>query len=242
VYSGLYYAVFRFAIQYFGLKTPGRDADDAVIADQPAPTDDFERAQAFVKALGGAANLVSVDACTTRLRLVVADQSAVSVDALKQLGSRGVVRPSANALQVVLGPIADQVAGDIRAALRVPGEGKTAAEARVAAPAAHVVASASALAPARAELSSSPTSADGLPFDVGLARQLWEALGGKQNVVSVGAASTRLRVTVRDSSSIDEGTLRALGVRGVAHPSRGTLHILIGPNANAAGLALQALA
>jgi PTS system N-acetylglucosamine-specific IIC component len=37
---------------------------------------------------------------------------------LKALGAKGVVRPGGNALQVVLGPIADQVAGEIRASLR----------------------------------------------------------------------------------------------------------------------------
>ena len=62
----------------------------------------------------------SVDACTTRLRLVVADQAAVDEAALKRLGARGVVRPSAETLQVVLGPIADQLASDIRAELKAP--------------------------------------------------------------------------------------------------------------------------
>ena len=76
-----------------------------------------KRGEDFVVALGGAGNLIGVDACTTRLRLVVADQGAVDEAALKALGSRGMVRPSDKALQVVLGPIADQVAGEIRAAI-----------------------------------------------------------------------------------------------------------------------------
>jgi len=61
-------------------------------------------------------------------------------------------------------------------------------------------------------------------------------------VVSVGATSTRLRVIVRDASSIDDVALQKLGVRGVARPATDTLHILIGPNAGAAGQALQGLA
>jgi PTS system N-acetylglucosamine-specific IIC component len=68
--------------------------------------------------LGGAANLLSVDACATRLRLIVADQSKVNEAALKLLGARGLIRPSDKALQIVLGPIADQVAADIRAELK----------------------------------------------------------------------------------------------------------------------------
>jgi N-acetylglucosamine PTS system EIICBA or EIICB component len=52
----------------------------------------------------------------------------VNEPALKQLGARGVIRPSPGSLQVVLGPMADQVAGEIRAALReMAAESTTAA-------------------------------------------------------------------------------------------------------------------
>ncbi|HEX9474788.1 MAG TPA: PTS transporter subunit EIIB, partial [Steroidobacteraceae bacterium] len=81
------------------------------------------RAGAFIRALGGAGNLAEVEACTTRLRLVVADGARIDEPALKRLGARGIVRPSATDLQVVLGPIADQVAGEIRAALRTAPPG-----------------------------------------------------------------------------------------------------------------------
>jgi PTS system N-acetylglucosamine-specific IIC component len=75
---------------------------------------------AWVHALGGARNLVTVDACTTRLRLVIANQAPVDEAGLKKLGARGVVRPSPETLQVVVGPIADQLASDIRAVLKAP--------------------------------------------------------------------------------------------------------------------------
>ena len=115
-YSALYYGLFRFAIARFDLKTPGREPAEALPGAAPAG----DRAGAFITALGGAANLVSVDACTTRLRLVVADQGKVDEPALKALGSRGLVRPSPRDLQVVLGPQADQTAQEIRAALAAP--------------------------------------------------------------------------------------------------------------------------
>lgn len=114
VYFALYYGVFRWAIARFDLKTPGREAEPTAAEARPLSG---QRGEDFVAALGGAANLIGVDACTTRLRLVVADQGAVDEAALKALGSRGMVRPSDKALQVVLGPIADQVAGEIRAAI-----------------------------------------------------------------------------------------------------------------------------
>jgi PTS system N-acetylglucosamine-specific IIC component len=55
------------------------------------------------------------------LRLVMADQSVVDEAALKRLGARGMIRPSATALQVVVGTDADQVAGEMKIALRAAG-------------------------------------------------------------------------------------------------------------------------
>jgi PTS system N-acetylglucosamine-specific IIC component len=70
-----------------------------------------------VRALGGAANLRTVDACTTRLRLEVADNAAVDEAALRALGAKAVVRPAPGSVQVVLGPEADRIASSIRAVL-----------------------------------------------------------------------------------------------------------------------------
>jgi PTS system N-acetylglucosamine-specific IIC component len=118
-YGAAYYGIFRFAILRFDLKTPGREADPAgdAPAEVPAATD---RGAAFVVALGGTPNLLDVDACTTRLRLRLADPVKADDAALRRLGARGLVRPGGGALQVVLGPQADQVADDIRRSLREP--------------------------------------------------------------------------------------------------------------------------
>ena len=118
-YFGLYYGVFRLLIVRLNLATPGREVDDAT-SQPPVPTTMDERARAFVTALGGAENLTEVAACTTRLRLRLVDNRAVDEAMLKRLGARGILRSSAQGLQVVLGPIADQVAGEIRGALRSP--------------------------------------------------------------------------------------------------------------------------
>jgi PTS system N-acetylglucosamine-specific IIC component len=118
VYFALYYGLFRFFIVRLDLQTPGREADEASADATTAPS--ASGAAGWVHALGGARNLVSVDACTTRLRLVVANQASVNEAELKKLGARGVVRPSAESLQVVVGPIADQLASDIRGELKAP--------------------------------------------------------------------------------------------------------------------------
>jgi PTS system N-acetylglucosamine-specific IIC component len=118
VYFALYYSLFRFVIKRFDLKTPGREPEEVAVASE-ITTSGATPAQGWINALGGARNLISIDACTTRLRLVIADQKVVREAELKQLGARGIVRPSADTLQVVVGPIADQLASEIRAGLNV---------------------------------------------------------------------------------------------------------------------------
>ncbi len=112
-YFGIYYAMFRGAIVWLDLKTPGRDVQAAPAATVAAQA----RGQAFLDALGGTANVTQLGACTTRLRLIVADQARVDDAALRALGARGIIRPSPQALQVVLGPSADSTAQAIRIAM-----------------------------------------------------------------------------------------------------------------------------
>jgi len=228
-YFALYYLLFRFVITRFDLKTPGREAaaPSAAPAAVGAPA---QAAQAWIAALGGAANLSSVDACTTRLRLTVVSQSAVDTDALKALGARGLVRPAALALQVVVGTVADQLAGEIRAQLtqlaRLSPRGAPA-------PPLQPVAGAAPSSPPRASPSSVGWGGD--------APALLAALGGRSNVRTVQPAGSRLRLVVGDAALIDRARLRALGVRAVAVPAVGVVHLIMGPGAAAAAAALAVL-
>ncbi|MFD1034474.1 N-acetylglucosamine-specific PTS transporter subunit IIBC [Sphingomonas hankookensis] len=177
VYFAVYYGVFRFFILRFDLKTPGRDASaPSMSAGGPAVAG--ERGRAFLAALGGSANLASIGACTTRLRLVVADQALVDEAALKALGAMGVLRPSDRAVQVIVGPIADQVAEEIR-------------EAGVGAPAASVAAVAEPVA---------ATSVD-------LSPDLVAALGGAAAIVRAQPLAGRVRVELREPRALDGVTL-----------------------------------
>jgi glucose-like phosphotransferase system IIB component len=198
VYFALYYGLFRFFIARFDLATPGREAEPVVVAGgttdaKPRPGG---RGAAFARALGGAANLTTVSACTTRLRLIVVDQSAVDDVALKALGARGILRPSNSALQVVLGPIADVVSVEIRDALAL-GEDVSVE------PAAEIAADAITLSPA-AEA----------------------ALGGAANVRSATRHAGRLRLELADAEAADEAKLSTLGIRATARPAVGQLHLL----------------
>jgi glucose-like phosphotransferase system IIB component len=74
LYFAVYYFTFRWCIARFDLMTPGRGAT----AETAGPAIEFgSRAEAIVAALGGAANLRAVDACTTRLRLELAQRYLV---------------------------------------------------------------------------------------------------------------------------------------------------------------------
>jgi PTS system N-acetylglucosamine-specific IIC component len=214
VYFGLYYGLFRFFIQRFDLKTPGREADD-VVAAQTGTASAGGRGADFAAALGGAGNLVSLDACTTRLRLILADPAAVDEARLRGLGARGFVRPSDKALQVVLGPIADQVAGEIRAAL-----------------------GAAVLAPPAA-VAARPISGPIGPADPDRTARLLAALGGSANVEAVEVRASRLRLTVADAAAVDEAALRAAGGRGLVRIDPRTVHVVLGPDAEALGAALS---
>ncbi len=221
LYFALYYFLFRWVIVRFDLRTPGRDPESAAPAVAPLPA---RRAHQFLAALGGGANIVALDACATRLRLRVANQAAVDAAALKGLGAAGLVRPGPDALQVVIGPVADQLAGEMRAVLRATG---------AAAPAAAGSAGASALSDTLHAAAGAATPVD--------AARLLAALGGRANVRSVEALAGRLRVTLFDTGRIDGGALRELGLRGLALPAPGVAHVLTGPGALAAAAAIEHL-
>jgi PTS system N-acetylglucosamine-specific IIB component len=70
------------------------------------------QAEKLVAGLGGAANIIEVEPCITRLRTEVEDASLVDEQALKAAGAHGVMR-SGTVIQVVLGPEADTIASDI---------------------------------------------------------------------------------------------------------------------------------
>lgn len=217
VYFGIYYGVFRYAIVRLDLKTPGREVDQpAAVRSGEGVAETPEGAGAWIAALGGASNLKSVDACTTRLRLQVNDHDAVLEGELKALGARGLVRPGGDSLQVVVGPQADQLAGDINAALKRAG--------------------------VRVEQSSHAAEwvTAGTPLtdeQRRVANALIAALGDRANIKSCEAHLSRLRVQVVDDAKVDEAKVRALDVRGIARPAPNVLHFLVGP----AALQLEAI-
>ena len=62
-----------------------------------------------------------------------------------------------------------------------------------------------------------------------LAKKLLQSLGGSNNIDDAYNCVTRLRVTVKDSSKVDEGRIRQTGVTGIVKPSETNYQIIIGP-------------
>jgi PTS system N-acetylglucosamine-specific IIC component len=120
VYFLAYYGLFRFFIAKFDLKTIGREEETATedTLGSSAPVPVALRGHAYLKALGGMANVLAIDACTTRLRVSIADGGHVDEKALQALGIRGIVRPNSGSVQVIIGPEADQIASEVQQAMR----------------------------------------------------------------------------------------------------------------------------
>ncbi len=114
VFFVIYYVVFRTVIVKFGLKTPGREDDDESATVTKGSQETSELAKQYLEVLGGHSNLSNIDACITRLRLTVNDMSIIDEKALKDLGAMGVVKLGANNLQVILGPLAEIIAGQMK--------------------------------------------------------------------------------------------------------------------------------
>ncbi|WP_437727547.1 N-acetylglucosamine-specific PTS transporter subunit IIBC [Sorangium sp. So ce861] len=227
-YAVVYYGLFVVCIERFNLATPGREAAAApsAVASEGGGADAGGGAEAgagvdagagglagqFLRALGGHGNIREIDACITRLRLVMVDRDRVKDADLRALGAKGVVRPGTDSLQVILGPMAESIAKEMREiAGRAPAaavEPKAAGAARVGAPAA---------AGARPE--------------AWIERWL-AALGGAANIRSVeGFSSGRVRVELADADPIDEAALEAADVKGVMRLSDRVVHLLVGPEA-----------
>lgn len=129
VYAALYYVVFRFFITAFDMKTLGRENESAA-ADGAAEPTGGGMAEKLVAAFGGKANIETLDACITRLRLAVKDASKVSDDALKQLGASGVMRIGNN-VQAVFGTASENLKTDMEEYLRSGGSVRDSAPAAV---------------------------------------------------------------------------------------------------------------
>lgn len=227
IYAVLYYVIFRTLIIRLDLKTPGREdrePQDSLSDVRAGVAQDFARQ--LVLAFGGRSNIASLDACITRLRVAVQDPGRVDQAKLKALGAAGVVTVG-RGVQAIFGTRSDNLKTDMEEFLESAGED--------------------------AELP--PGYTDGVEFVPGglgpplrdpdaarKAQDFLAALGGAANTRELAAcAATRLRVTLLDPTLVDRQALEEAGVQGVMEAGDGTLHLLVGLNADqyAAEMAAQ---
>lgn len=121
----VYYFIFKYCIEKFKLKTPGREYEDEEVklytkedfknkknarnGNIVVENAYFDQAYAFLQTLGGTQNIETINNCATRLRITVFDETLVKSDStFKGTGAHGVVRKG-NAFQIIVGLSVPQV-------------------------------------------------------------------------------------------------------------------------------------
>lgn len=218
IYALIYYSLFVFAIRRFDFKTPGREIETAgeLAAAATPRSAGGSKALDLILAFGGRANITSLDACITRLRVAVKDQARVDTARLKALGAAGVVVVG-NGIQAIFGPLSENLKTDMAMCLASAG-----AEADAPGPVA-------AAAPATSAAVGPATT------DPGLRQRrdrIIAALGGATNLRGCTAmAATRLRVELVNEAKVDGKALEQAGVLAHQRISAGVMHLIVGAEA-----------
>ncbi|KLP54032.1 PTS system alpha-glucoside-specific transporter subunit IICB [Enterobacter genomosp. O] len=132
-FTGIYFVVFKTLIERLNLKTPGREESEIKLYSKAdykaargqttapaAASQQVGQAAGFLQALGGAANVASINNCATRLRIALVDMAKTqSDDVFKALGAHGVVRRG-NGIQVIVGLHVPQVRDQLESLMKTP--------------------------------------------------------------------------------------------------------------------------
>ncbi|MGN7175185.1 N-acetylglucosamine-specific PTS transporter subunit IIBC [Cytobacillus sp. SAFR-174] len=119
IYAILYFVIFYALIKALDLKTPGREEDEDIVEDEDEPVSTGNSkyevmASHFIKDIGGADNITSIDNCATRLRLNIANMEKVKESALKAHGAKGIMKLSKTNLQIIVGTDVEFVADEMK--------------------------------------------------------------------------------------------------------------------------------
>lgn len=211
IWALVYYSSFRFFIQKFDLKTPGRESDitegDLTLSSIASHSSELTASggnslpEKLVASLGGRENIKNLDACITRLRVEIFDVKKTSPDKIKALGASGVVIIG-QGLQAIFGPKSENLKTQIEEYL------------------------------AKTQRQSSPISKnDFLDF---------KYLGECENIREIRTvAVTRIRIVLKNPKAIDLVGLQRSTNFKVHQYDGGILHFIIGANADAIALSWQ---
>jgi PTS system N-acetylglucosamine-specific IIC component len=111
VFGIVYFTLSYYTIKIFKSKIFGADENEGSSKGVSA------RTGAFITALGGRENILSTDACITRLRMEVKSSQGLKDEDFIKLGAKGVIRPTEGTIQIVLGTEAEKVAEGIKGEL-----------------------------------------------------------------------------------------------------------------------------
>ena len=109
----IYYFVFRFCIAKFKVAIPGMEVEEITDeANENVQSDLHQQSLQIIDALGGQANIESVTACATRLRVAVVDPQKVNKEVFKQLKATAVLEVKGG-IQAVFGGKSDLYSQEI---------------------------------------------------------------------------------------------------------------------------------
>lgn len=112
VFGAVYYFVFAWIIKAMDIPTPGR-VDEEMDEDVAQNLDISDFSVKLIEKLGGKANIDTLDACITRLRMTVKDANAIDESGLKAMGVKGLLK-KANNIQVIVGTRAELIADEMK--------------------------------------------------------------------------------------------------------------------------------
>lgn len=116
IIGAAYFLAFYYLIGKLNLATPGRETQDEEQIQIPTT----QKAREVLMALGGSKNILTLDACITRLRLEVQDKKLVNKERLKALGSPGIMEAGATGVQVIFGTEAERLKDEIKVLMTYP--------------------------------------------------------------------------------------------------------------------------
>ena len=74
-----------------------------------------------------------------------------------------------------------------------------------------------------------------------IAKQILEGCGGKDNITSIDSCATRLRLEVKDMTTVNDKAIKAAGVAGVIKPGKTSVQVIVGTQVQAVADAFSKL-
>lgn len=114
VFFVIYYLFFNYVINKYDIKTPGREEEQT---NDTLENMKFQKdfiSEQILKSIGGKENIISIDNCFTRLRLVLSDTNLIENKNLKTTGYSGISIIDKNNVQIIYGLKVEKIASQLK--------------------------------------------------------------------------------------------------------------------------------